>query len=441
MHDTLFSDDSVRVHQKCSEALRPLADRLRPQDYKDIAGQEHLWDKNGILNQLKNKDFLASLILWGPPGCGKTTFARILAEKSGCIFLPLSAVTTPVAELRKVFTQAQADFKKGLRTLLLVDEIHRFNRAQQDVFLPYIEDGTVILVGATTENPSFELNAALLSRCKVLVLKRLDEGALEKILIRVEDFMKTPLPITQQARVTLRDMADGDGRFLINLCESLYALKLDKPLDRTDLVQALQKRMPLYDKSQEGHYNLISALHKSLRGSDVNAALYWFCRMLEGGEDRLFIIRRLVRFAVEDIGMADPQSLQQALAAKEAYDFLGSPEGELAIAQAVIYLATAPKSNAVYTALKAATTLAQTSGSLMPPKHILNSPTNLMSDQNYGKGYIYDHDTPEGFSGQRYLPDAIDDVPFYKPLERGFERDIKKRLDYWQALRDKLQKQ
>jgi putative ATPase len=438
MSETLFPELSMAPHHKIHEALRPLADRLRPQDFKDLAGQEHLWAENGLFSQLKSTEFLASLILWGPPGCGKTTLARIIAEKSGCIFLPLSAVATTVSDLRKVFSQAQADFKKGKRTLLLIDEIHRFNRAQQDVFLPYIEDGTVILVGATTENPSFELNAALLSRCKVVVLNRLAEDALEKILIRVESYMKAPLPLDAQARVTLRDMADGDGRFLINLCESLYALKLDKTLDPKGLIQAVQKRMLLYDKSQDGHYNLISALHKSLRGSDVNAALYWLCRMLEGGEDRLFIIRRLVRFAVEDIGMADPQSLQQALAAKDAYDFLGSPEGELAIAHAVIYLATAPKSNAVYTAFKAAGTSAKVNGSLMPPKHILNAPTTLMKNQEYGKGYIYDHDTPEGFSGQRYLPDQIQEITFYKPVERGFEGEIKKRLDYWQALRDKL---
>jgi len=438
MLDTLFPELPVTPYQKIHEALKPLAERLRPQAFEELTGQEHLWAENGLFSQLKNTQFLASLILWGPPGCGKTTLARIIAEKSGCVFLPLSAVVTTVADLRKVFSQAQADFKKGKRTLLLIDEIHRFNRAQQDVFLPYIEDGTVILVGATTENPSFELNAALLSRCKVVVLNRLADDALEKILIRVESYMKVPLPLDAQARVTLRDMADGDGRFLINLCESLYALKLDKTLDPKGLIQALQKRMPLYDKSQEGHYNLISALHKSLRGSDVNGALYWLCRMLEGGEDRLFIIRRLVRFAVEDIGMADPQSLQQALAAKDAYDFLGSPEGELAIAHAVIYLATAPKSNAVYTAFKAAGTSAKVNGSLMPPKHILNSPTTLMKNQEYGKGYIYDHDTPEGFSGQRYLPDQIQETAFYKPVERGFEREIKKRLDYWQALRDKL---
>ena len=380
---------------------------------------------------------LASLILWGPPGCGKTTIARLLADATGLYFEPVSAVASGVAELRKIFDAAADRRISGQSTLLFVDEIHRFNRAQQDVLLPYVEDGTVTLVGATTENPSFELNGALLSRCQVLVLNRLDDAALEKLLQSAEAEFKRPLPLDADARAALKAMADGDGRYALVMAEEIFALPAGKILDAPQLAQFVQKRRPLYDKAQESHYNLISALHKSLRGSDCNAALYWFARMITGGEDPRYIARRLTRFASEDIGLADPQALPMALAAWEAYERLGSPEGELALAELVIYLATAPKSNAAYTAIKAAMRAAAEYGSLMPPKHILNAPTKLMQQIGYGDGYEYDHDTAEAFSGQNYFPDNMLRQDFYQPVERGFERDIKKRLDYWAELRRK----
>ena len=383
---------------------------------------------------------LSSMILWGPPGCGKTTLARLLADQTDLQFEPLSAVFSGVADLRKVFEAAKGRRAGGRGTLLFIDEIHRFNRAQQDGFLPYVEDGTVVLVGATTENPSFELNAALLSRCQVFVLNRLDDAAMETLLRRAEQAEGRPLPLDEDARPALRAMADGDGRYLLNLAEALFALPASPDgtaarLDTAALAEAVQRRLPVYDKAQEGHYNLISALHKSLRGSDTDAALYWFARMLVAGEDPLYIARRLVRFAVEDVGLADPGALPQALAAWDTYKRLGSPEGELALAQCVIYLGTAPKSNAAYRALGAATKAAKASGSLMPPKHILNAPTRLMKDLGYGKGYAYDHDAADGFSGQNYFPDEMARKNFYEPVDRGFEREIRKRLDYWAKLR------
>jgi putative ATPase len=414
---------------------RPLAERMRPTSLGDVVGQDHLLKGEGPLARMAAQKRLASLILWGPPGCGKTTIARLLAECVDMEFEKLSAVFSGVADLRKVFEAARSRHESGRGTLLFVDEIHRFNRAQQDAFLPYVEDGTITLIGATTENPSFELNGALLSRCQVLVLNRLAEADLEALLRRAETLEGHAAPITQEARAALLAMADGDGRFLLNLAEELLALRDDKKLDVAALTQVVQRRAPLYDKAQEGHYNLISALHKSLRGSDVDAALYWLARMLAGGEEPLYIVRRLVRFAVEDIGIADPQALVQALAAKDTYDFLGTPEGELAIAQAVIYLATAPKSNAVYRAFGAARRAADETGSLMPPKHILNAPTRLMRDLGYGKGYEYDHDSEDGFSGQNYFPDGMARRALYQPVERGFERDILKRLEYWAKLR------
>ncbi len=425
--DTLFA----------GEAPRPLADRLRPAKLADVVGQDHLMRGDGPLARMARDRRLASLILWGPPGCGKTTIARLLAEIVDFEFVSLSAVMTGVPELRKIFAEARERRADGRGTLLFMDEIHRFNRAQQDSFLPHVEDGTVTLVGATTENPSFELNAALLSRCQVLVLKRLDDAALATLLDRAEAAAGRRLPLQADARGALIALADGDGRYLLNLVEELLALPPGEALDTAALARHVQKRMPLYDKAQEGHYNLISALHKSLRGSDVDAALYWLARMLAGGEEPLYILRRLVRFAVEDVGLADPQALVQTVAAKDAYDFLGTPEGELAIAQAVVYLGTAPKSNAAYVAFGASQRAAKESGSLMPPMHILNAPTRLMKELGYGKGYDYDHDAEDGFSGQNYFPDGMPRERFYRPVERGFEREIAKRLDYWAKLRAK----
>jgi putative ATPase len=421
-------------------APRPLADRLRPTKLSEVVGQEQLVGPNGTLTRMLKSGRLPSLILWGPPGSGKTTVARLLAHETKLEFEQLSAIFSGVQDLRKAFDRAKARREQGKGTLLFIDEIHRFNRAQQDSFLPHMEDGTITLVGATTENPSFELNGAVLSRASVLVYNRLDEAALEELLARAEKEEKRPLPLDKDAREALIVMADGDGRAAINLADEVFAAVApgSKPLNREALSTFVQKRAPLYDKSREGHYNLISALHKSVRGSDPDAALYWLCRMLDGGEDRLFLARRLVRMAIEDIGLADPQAVVQALAAKDTFDFLGSPEGELALAQATIYLATAPKSNAAYVAYKAAMRAAKEHGSLSPPKHILNAPTKLMQSEGYGEGYAYDHDAEEGFSGQDYFPEEFDTRPqYYDPPERGFERDIRKRLAYWADLRAK----
>ena len=420
-----------------AEAPRPLADRLRPKSLEEVVGQERLLGASGPLRRMLDDGRLVSLILWGPPGSGKTTIARLLADQVDLEFEPLSAVFSGVADLRKVFEKAAQLRAGGRGTLLFVDEIHRFNRAQQDGFLPYVEDGTVVLVGATTENPSFELNAALLSRCQVLVLERLDAEALETLLSRSEDIVGRQLPLDDDARTAVRAMADGDGRFLLNLCEQLFQLPEGSELDTVGLSEVVQRRAPVYDKGQESHYNLISALHKSLRGSDTDAALYWLARMLVGGEDPRYIARRLLRFAYEDIGLAEPQAAVQALTAWETYERLGSPEGELAIAQAVIYLGTAPKSNAAYKALSAATRSAKSTGSLMPPKHILNAPTKLVPELGYGDGYSYDHDAEDGFSGQNYFPDGEARQAFYSPVDRGFEREVRKRLDYWAELRRK----
>jgi len=429
--DTLFE----------SQAPRPLADRLRPRALDEVLGQDHLLADDGPLARMVAQRRLASMILWGPAGCGKTTIARLLADVSDLAFEPLSAVFSGVADLRKVFDRAKQRRAQGQGTLLFVDEVHRFNRAQQDAFLPYVEDGTVILVGATTENPSFELNAALLSRCQVLVLKRLDEAALEALLCRAEREEGRALPLSGEARQALIAMADGDGRYVLNLAEALFELPRDEELDTEALTRVVQQRAPVYDKAQEGHYNLISALHKSLRGSDADAALYWFARMVTAGEDPSYIARRLTRFANEDVGLADPQATHQALAAWDTYDRLGSPEGELALAQAVIYLATAPKSNAAYKAINAAYRAAKETGSLMPPKHILNAPTRLMRDLGYARGYAYDHDAPEAFSGQDYFPEDMERRQFYRPVERGFEREVKKRLDYWARLREQRRRE
>ena len=427
------------TQQANDDSAVPLPERLRPREFSEVVGQDHLLGAEGSLGRMIASGHYTSVILWGPPGCGKTTIARLLAAKSGYEMEIVSAVASGVADLKKIFEKAEKRKEIGQNTLLFVDEIHRFNRAQQDAFLPYVENGTILLVGATTENPSFELNAALLSRARVLVLKRLEEEALAKLITRAEEHTGKALNLTPEARSSLCAMADGDGRYLLNMCEELIAANVKGEIDTARLVELVHKRVPLYDKHQDSHYNLISALHKSLRGSDVNAALYWLHRMLDGGENPLYIVRRLVRFANEDIGIADPEAIHQALAAKDVYDFLGSPEGELAIVQAVIYLATAPKSNSAYMAHKSAAREARQHGSLMPPKHILNAPTKLMKDEGYGKGYAYDHDAEEGFSGQNYFPDDMVRADYYKPVERGFEREMKKRLDYWQKLRERKQ--
>ena len=413
----------------------PLAERLRPATLADVVGQPKLVGPDGTLTRMLERGALASLILWGPPGVGKTTIARLLADQSGLHFTAMSAVFSGVADLKRVFDDAARRRQTGQRTLLFVDEVHRFNRAQQDGFLSVVEDGTVVLVGATTENPSFALNGALLSRCQVLVLHRLDADALEHLLTRAEGADRT-LPLTVEARFALCAMADGDGRYLLNMAEQILALPpTTEPLGPAALAELIGRRAALYDKDREEHYNLISALHKSLRGSDPDAALYWFARMLTGGEDLRYIIRRLVRFASEDIGLADPHALPQAMAAWEAYERLGSPEGELAIAQAILYLGTAPKSNAAYTAHKSAMAAAERTGSLPPPAHILNAPTKLMKQLGYGAGYAYDHDTDSAFSGQNYFPDGMDRATLYTPADRGYEREIGRRLQHWAALR------
>src|SRR4051794_27520336 len=420
-------------------ANAPLADRLRPTSLDEIVGQEHLTGPDGAIGRMVAAGRLSSMILWGPPGTGKTSIARLLADAVGLRFVAISAGFSRGSDLKKIFAEARQMAKAGQQTLLFVDEVHRFNRSQQDGFLPYVEDGTVTLVGATTENPSFELNAALLSRCQVLILRRLDHDALDELVTRAEALMGRQLPVTQQAREALIASADGDGRFLLNQVETLFSIEIDQPLGPAELSDLLHRRVPVYDKDREGHYNLISALHKSIRGSDPQAALYYLARMLVAGEEPLYVIRRLTRAAVEDIGLADPNALVQCLAAKDAYDFLGSPEGELAIVQACLYLATAPKSNAAYIAQKPAWASAKETGSLMPPMHILNAPTKLMKNVGYGKGYAYDHSAEEAFSGQDYWPEEMEAQAFYEPTDRGFEARVKERLDYWEQRRKELQ--
>ena len=413
---------------------QPLAERLRPKRLEEIVGQDHLVGPEGTLTRMLARQAIASLILWGPPGVGKTTIARLLADAAGLHFVALSAVFSGVGDLKRIFDEARRRRDAGQRTLLFVDEVHRFNRAQQDGFLPVVEDGTIVLVGATTENPSFALNGALLSRCQVLVLRRLDDTALEMLLKRAETERHT-LPVLPEARAALCAMADGDGRYVLNMAEQLLTLPPGPDLDAAGLAEVIGRRAALYDKDREEHYNLISALHKSLRGSDPDAALYWYSRMLAGGEDPRYIARRLVRFASEDIGLADPQALTQAMSAWEAYERLGSPEGELCLAQAIAYLGAAPKSNALYAAAKAAAASAKATGSLMPPAHILNAPTKLMKTLGYGTGYDYDHDAADSFSGQNYFPDGMARPEFYRPQDKGFERELRRRLDHWAALR------
>ncbi|HEX2623898.1 MAG TPA: replication-associated recombination protein A [Sphingomicrobium sp.] len=431
----LFADDPLPDDAVADAA--PLADRLRPRSLADVVGQDHLTGPDGAIGRMVAAGKLSSMILWGPPGTGKTTIARLLADAVGLRFVALSAVFSGVADLKKVFAEAKVAARAGQRTLLFVDEIHRFNRSQQDGFLPYVEDGTITLVGATTENPSFELNAALLSRAQVLILRRLDEAALSTLLDRAEAMAGRALPLDANARAALVASADGDGRFLLNQAETLLDLNLDAPLDPAALAALLQRRVAVYDKDREGHYNLISALHKSIRGSDPQASLYYLARMLTAGEEPLFVLRRLIRAAVEDIGLADPQALVQCVAAKDTYDFLGSPEGELAIVQACLYLATAPKSNAGYKAMGAAWRSARETGSLMPPMNIVNAPTKMMKQAGYGRGYQYDHDAEDGFSGANYWPDAMTPQTFYTPTDRGFEARLRERLAWWDERRGK----
>ena len=439
MADLFADQESPSQPADVPSAGAPLADRLRPKSLDEVVGQEHLTGPDGAIGRMVAAGRLASMILWGPPGTGKTSIARLLADAVGLRFVAVSAVFSGVADLKKIFAEARTAAKAGQKTLLFVDEIHRFNRAQQDGFLPYVEDGTVTLVGATTENPSFEINAALLSRCQVLILRRLDHDALEELVRRAEEIEGRPLPVIAEAREALIASADGDGRFLLNQVETLFSVEIGEPLGPAELSDLLHRRVPVYDKDREGHYNLISALHKSIRGSDPQAALYYLARMLVAGEEPLYLLRRLTRAAVEDIGMADPNALLQCLAAKDMYDFLGSPEGEIGIVQACLYLATAPKSNATYMAQKRAWSSAKETGSLMPPMHILNAPTKLMKNVGYGKGYAYDHDADEGFSGQDYWPEEMDRKTFYEPTDRGFEARVKERLDYWDQRRKELQ--
>ena len=433
MEDTLFSN----------QVKRPLADRLRPRTLDEVVGQNHLVGKDAPIGRMLATGKISSFILWGPPGCGKTTIARLIAERTNLYFEQISAVFSGVADLKRVFQYAQERrANQGKGTLLFVDEIHRFNKSQQDGFLPYVEDGTVILVGATTENPSFELNAALLSRCQVFVLNRLTADDFEVLLQRAEKEIGKKLPVDDEARRLMKDTADGDGRYILNLAESVWAYAKDGEIfDKDSIINVIRSRAPVYDKGRDGHYNLISAVHKSLRGTDVDAALYWVARMLASGEDPRYILRRLIRFAVEDVSLADPNAVTQALACAEVYERLGSPEGELAIMQLTAYLATAPKSAAVYKAMDKAFVLAKRTGSLMPPKHILNAPTKLMKQLGYHDGYIYDQDLDDGFSGQNYFPDGIERVKLYYPVERGFEREIKKRIDYFDNLRKEKTKQ
>jgi putative ATPase len=433
----LFADDLPPPARDEPRADAPLADKLRPALLSEVIGQEHLTGPEGAIGRMVSAGRLSSMILWGPPGTGKTSIARLLADAVGMRFVAISAVFSGVADLKKAFAEAETAARAGQRTLLFVDEIHRFNRAQQDGFLPFVERGTVTLVGATTENPSFALNAALLSRAQVLILHRLDARALDELLARGEA-LEGPLPLTPEAREALVASADGDGRFLLNQAETLYNARIEEPLDPAALGAFLQRRLAVYDKDRDGHYNLISALHKALRGSDPQASLYYLARMLTAGEEPLYVLRRLVRFASEDIGLADPQALTQCLAAKDAYQFLGSPEGELAIVQACLYLAAAPKSNAAYVAQKEAWASARETGSLSPPAHILNAPTKLMKDIGYGKDYAYDHEAEDGFSGADYWPEGMAAQTYYRPVERGFEREVVKRLEYWDKKRREL---